>query len=201
LVVLPPSAGGVTTILTTVLEAAVLSTAVEEEHRVDSLREFLYQLPTIPWFEHIGEADNSMAKVRWLRTWHDWPGPEAPGVEAAAMRAQDLKHYLEEEANRRGVDIGSTWDTTESAARTHARNALPYDPEQDAWHAPTQSAWDAGWYAALVACHLQLELQVPIDLGRIWDLFKLGHWPCGYVTPLGEPGDGAGFARAELLVL
>ena len=167
---------------------------------MNSLSKFLDGLEAIPWFEHLGDANRPMAGVRRLRSWDDWPGPEDDGVEAAATRAQQLKDELDQEASRRQVDIRQRWDSIQTAVRTQASKAVPYDPYQDSWHGPTQCVWDAAWYAALIACHLQLELPIPIDLGRIWSYFEMGHWPCGYVNPPRNPVDGSAYAAAELLV-
>ena len=47
---------------------------------------------------------------------------------------------------------------------------MPFDPEQDAWHAPTQCVWDAAYCAGLIGCFVALEWSVPDDLQEHWAL-------------------------------
>ena len=47
------------------------------------------------------------------------------------------------------------FDRVSAVAVRHASASVPsFDSAEDAWHAPTQCAWDAGYVAALVACVL-----------------------------------------------
>ncbi|MFN3652284.1 MAG: hypothetical protein ACK47B_22120 [Armatimonadota bacterium] len=58
---------------------------------------------------------------------------------------------------------------------------MPYDPEQDCFHAPTQAVWHAAWTAGLVALCCFLGQPVPPELASQWHWFSEGHWPCGWV--------------------
>jgi hypothetical protein len=66
---------------------------------------------------------------------------------------------------------------------------VPFDADQDAWHAPTQCVWDAACWTALVACVLACGWAVPEDLVEVWNWYAAGHWPSGFAD---EPGDGPG---------
>jgi hypothetical protein len=80
-----------------------LCALVEGEPTVDSLVEFLVQLPASRWFERIGEADYSMSRVMWLRTWHDWPGPEA-SRDRLQFSARSPAQQLDNEINATFLD-------------------------------------------------------------------------------------------------
>jgi hypothetical protein len=66
------------------------------------------------------------------------------------------------------------------AVLSSAKQKVPYDPEQDAWHGPTQCVWDVAWWAALVAVHvLVLRRSLPEKVRQVWQWVAAGHWPCG----------------------
>ena len=66
------------------------------------------------------------------------------------------------------------------------------DHEQDAWHAPTRCAWDAGYATALIACVLACGWPVPEDLTEVWNWYQAGHWPSGFAEEASEDPAGIG---------
>lgn len=122
-------------------------------------------------FENVGrpiaDADNQR-----IFAWDDWPGPEFEGSLTIAERQQQLHDELvpshEEEH----------WRTALQAAVDHVATLIPYDPDEDSYHAPTAAAWYAAWTFALEVVHLSLGVTLPADLRSQIAWYERGHWPC-----------------------
>ena len=119
-------------------------------------------------------------------------GPENASVEAFALAQQDMKDRIFAEAPAT-ADVPTLFDRVNTLVMEQARRFVPFDPGQDAWHAPTLCVWEAGYTAALVACVLACGWTVPGDLAEIWAWFEAGHWPSGFAAEPGDlPGDRHG---------
>lgn len=144
------------------------------------LDEFLVQLREIPWFARVGRTDPSDSRVVRLSRWEDWPGPQEPSIAVLNERQQALHDAILGEAGDRAGDLRDLWDRVQAIVLDAASRLVPFDPDEDTWHAPTAAVWQAAWTAGLVALCLASGRAVPLDLLEQWDWFARGHWPCGY---------------------
>jgi hypothetical protein len=160
------------------------------DHRIGAvtLGEFERELAEVAWFAHLGEPSPWDSGCVRISAWEQWPGPENALGEAFGLAFQDLCDGIFAAcAAAAGDHLQVLFDRVYAAVRNRARAAVPSDdPDQDAWHAPTQCAWDAGYVAALIACVLACGWPVPEDLAEVWNWYEAGHWPSGFS---GEPGD------------
>ena len=145
-----------------------------------ALVNFLDYLERIPWFGNVGKPLPAGTSAKQLRGWEDWPGPEEPPIFELAERHQALYEALLKGAERRRAELSRLWEHVREIVFRRALPAVPCDPEQDAWHAPTTAVWQAAWTAALVAWCLRLGCPIPAELQEQWDWFAGGHWPSGY---------------------
>jgi len=152
---------------------------------------FLAHLLKVPWFAHVGQSIADPGVPR-LGTWDEWAGPEEESgrIIALSLQHQDWRDALLAAHTRREAELETLWQRVNDAVMSAATGKLPYDPDADAWHAPTTAVWQAVWTAGLVAWHLACEAPIPPDLAQQWDWYARGHWPCGYatLTPDGMPG-------------
>lgn len=154
--------------------------------------EFDRGLSQVGWFARLGMPspwDGGRARIF---AWRHWPGPENASVEAFALAQQNMKDRIFAEGPA-VADLPALFDRVNTRVMEQARRFVPFDPGQDAWHAPTLCVWEAGYTAALVACVLACGWRVPDDLAEIWAWFEAGHWPSGFAAEPGElPGDRYG---------
>jgi hypothetical protein len=145
-----------------------------------ALTKFLIELGSIPWFSNIGKSLPADTAAKQLRRWEDWPGPEEPTISELHERQQVLYEDMMAESEGRRKELLELWDRVHKTALTFASLAVPYDPDQDAWHGPTMAVWQAAWTAGLIAWCIYLRRPIPKDLQEQWKWFVLGHWPSGY---------------------
>jgi hypothetical protein len=150
--------------------------------------EFEHGLPQVGWFARLGMPSPWDGGCVRIFAWRHWPGPENAAVEAFALAQQDMKNRIFAEAPA-PADLPALFDRVNTQVIAQARRFVPFDPGQDAWHAPTLCVWEAGYTAALVACVLACDGPVPADLAETWAWFEAGHWPSGFAA---EPGDFPG---------
>jgi hypothetical protein len=150
--------------------------------------EFEHGLPQVGWFARLGMPSPWDGGCARIFAWRHWPGPENAAVEAFALAQQDMKNRIFAEAPA-PADLPALFDRVNTQVIAQARRFVPFDPGQDAWHAPTLCVWEAGYTAALVACVLACDGPVPADLAETWAWFEAGHWPSGFAA---EPGDFPG---------
>ena len=162
---------------------------MEPSMQPSSLSDYLARLDTVPWFSTIGTPIPESPGVPRISGWDEWPGPEDDNVSALALRQQaplrrDHGRWLPNHLLKR------TWDQIHEAVFRRVLLAVPYDPAQDAWHAPSSAVWQAAWTAGLVGLCLAAGRSIPEDLQTQWQWFLRGHWPCGYksVGDDGQPG-------------
>lgn len=157
-------------------------------HRIGALTagEFERRLAVVPWFAHLGEPSPWDGGCARIFAWEQWPGPENALGEAFGQATQDMHDRIFAACPAAAGDLQALFDRVRAAAMSHSCVAVPFDPGQDAWHAPTQCVHAAGYVAALIACVLACGWPVPEDLAEMWNWLGAGHWPSGFAD---EPGD------------
>jgi hypothetical protein len=153
--------------------------------------EFLARLPALLWFAHVGQPipDSNVPRIRH---WDEWAGPEEKSgrIIALSLRHQAWHDALLAAHPEQRADLEALWSRVTDVVMGAAAERIPYDPDADAWHAPTTALWQAVWTAGLVAWHLASDEPIPADLAEQWAWYARGHWPCGYayLKAGGEPG-------------
>jgi len=154
--------------------------------------EFERGLSQVEWFARLGMPSQWDSGCARISAWGHWPGPENAAVEAFALAQQDMKDRIFAGAPA-AAGLPALFDRVNTQVMAQARRCVPFDPGQDAWHAPTLCVWAAGFTAALVACVLACDWPVPDDLAEVWAWFEAGHWPSGFAAEPGDlPGDRYG---------
>ena len=134
---------------------------------------------SVPWLANLGGTIADKGVPRIFR-WEDWPEPEDDAVLELSLRHQSLHDHLLEEAGERQAELLALWEQVQQATLAAAQHAILYNPQQDAWHAPTAAVWQAAWTAALVTLHHYTNRPLPADLADQWTWYLHGHWPCMY---------------------
>ena len=147
-----------------------------------SVEDFLAKVESLPWFRNLGQPNPSDSRVKRIYRWEDWPGPEEPSVSELAFRQQALYDDLMRAAGEDREQLSAFWDRIHTVVFRVAAPAVPYDPQQDTWHAPTAAVWQAAWTAGLMGLCLQVRRPIPPDLLEQWEWFVRGHWPAGYAS-------------------
>ncbi len=142
-----------------------------------SVDDLLQQLASVPWFRHIGESPIADASVKRMHKWEDWPGPEEPSVSELSERQQRLYDQILDGAGKNQEQLKALWDRIHSLVFEAATPVVPYDAQQDAWHGPTATVWQAAWTAGLIGLCLQTGRAVPSELQDQWKWYVRGHWP------------------------
>ncbi len=113
---------------------------------------FLADLPTVPWFAKVGQpiAGDSVPRI-W--TWEEWAGPEEESgrIVALSLRHQDWHDALLAAHSTKEAELETLWHGVAGIVLACVPEHVPYDPDADAWHAPTLAVWQAVWTAGLVA--------------------------------------------------
>lgn len=104
--------------------------------------------------------------------WNQWPGPENALGEAFGFASQETHDQIFAASPLAADDLRLLFDRGHEAAMSRARTVVPYDPNQDTWHAPTMSVWQAAYAAGLIMCVLASEWPVPDDLVEEWNWFE-----------------------------
>lgn len=141
---------------------------------------FLEDLKAVPWFRNIGRSTAVDSRLRRIHRWEDWPGPEDPSVSELSTREQALHDEILGIAGEDRSELVRLWGRIHAVVFRSAASVVPYDPQQDAWHAPSTAVWQAAWTAGLVGLFQQSRHPIPMDLREQWNWFVRGHWPCGY---------------------
>jgi hypothetical protein len=149
--------------------------------------DFLNRIETLPWFANLGESLPEDSDCKRIRDWSEWPGPEEPSVAEIADQQQAI--YEELMAGEHSAQLQELWDRIQAIVLRVAAPRVPYDPEQDSWHAPTMAVWHAIWTAGLMGLCLYLNHPIPSELRTQWEWFARGHWPCDWDGdfPSGRP--------------
>jgi hypothetical protein len=156
--------------------------------------EFERELAEVAWFAHLGEPSRWDDGCVRIFGWEQWPAPEDELILQSALTLQDLRDRVFAACLPAAAEhLQVMFDRVYTAVVSRAGCAVPFDPEEDAWHGPTQCAWDAGYAAALVACVLACGWPVPEDLAEVWNWYQAGHWPSGFAA---ETAGGAASVEA-----
>lgn len=154
----------------------VANTRRDHQIYARTVGEFERVLARVAWFAHLGEPSPWDGGCVRISAWEQWPGPENALGETFALSFQDIRHGIFAACSPTPADdLQVLFDRVCAAVRNRAAAAVPlYDPEHDAWHAPTQCAWDAGYVGALIACVLACGWPVPEDLVEVWNWYEAG---------------------------
>lgn len=144
------------------------------------IEQFWAELERVPWFESLGKPVEAVAGVLQIFAWEAWPGPDDPTVMNQSLRQQDLYDALLAAAEDRTPEAKQLWERIHAIVFRDAAPRVPYDSNQDCWHAPTQSVWNAAWTAGLVGLCLFLGRPIPPELAQQWTWYTAGHWPCAW---------------------
>jgi len=147
--------------------------------RFDDLAEFERSLGSIRWFCRIGLMDDDSAAH--LGSWDDWPGPEAPSVQSLF---DPLSELIDRTIGLSDLPVlQAIFERVRSNVVDAASVLVPYDPNQDAWHAPTTAVWHASSLAGLMAMYVVLGIDAPPNVIVQWRWFCRGHWPAAVAGP------------------
>jgi hypothetical protein len=147
---------------------------------------FLAQLENVSWFSNLGAPTPPDARVVRMLTWDDWPGPEEPAVLELFAREHELYERIIDERDADDGLMGLSKRVRKTVMRS-ASNNVPFDPDEDPWHAPSAAVWQAAYITELIALCLQTGRDVPPGLHEQWNWFVRGHWPAGCAS-LDDPG-------------
>jgi hypothetical protein len=153
--------------------------APHHPEKIILIERFLADLESVPWFSNIGKEIPPEFTIKRLSSWEVWPGPEDIGISELSLMQQSLFDEIMATSDNKGhlVDL---WDKIHEIVVRVAKTKVPYDPDKDAWHAPTLAVWQAAWTAGLIGLCLATNRPIPMDLQEQWDWFLRGHWPSGY---------------------
>jgi hypothetical protein len=164
----------------------VANSRLSRQITAHSLDEFERSLGKVAWFANLGQPSPWDEGCVRIYAWDQWPGPNKGVAEALAFMAQDFYDRIFA-ASPLGADaLKALFDRMHEIVMDHAHTAVPFDPEQDCFHAPSQCVWHAAYDAGLIACVLASGWPVPDDLVEEWNWFEAGHWPASFAH---EPGD------------
>ena len=145
-----------------------------------TLETFLDRLDRVPWLQHLGQPTDRDGEVHRIHDWDEWPGPEEPNIAELGLWWQDRHDAVLAQAGADRAAAEGLFNEVQAKVFDRAKAAVPYDPEQDAWHGPTQCVWDVSYWAGLVALYLQLGQPLPDQIKQVWSWVEAGHWPCGF---------------------
>ena len=157
-------------------------------------------LGQVAWFAHLGELSRWDGNCVRMFAWDQWPGPENALGEIFGCGSQETYDRIFAASSLAAGDLQVLFDRGHAAVMRRARMAVPFDPGQDSWHAPTQCVRQAAYTAGLIMCILGSGWPVPDDLVEEWNWFQAGHWPAGFADhPADMPENQLIFPR-QLLV-
>lgn len=141
---------------------------------------FFRSLEALPLLRNIGQPipDSSVPR---LPSWDAWPGPFDPLVEVIHTRQADLRDRLLA-ASPKAAELAPAFDELVNAVVALVRDRVPFDPNEDSWHAPTTAVWYVAWTAALVWLSDSVGEQIGPELAAQWHWFGRGHWPAAIVS-------------------
>ena len=132
---------------------------------------------TVPWLRHLGAASSYDAEL--IPDWDGWHGPE--DRETAVFDQRLLKLRVQVDRAVRGLerpDVAARVKAVGEIVHERAASAVPYDPEEDPWHPPTNATGAASYVAETLTGYAAFGWPVPADLRAIWSWYEAGHWPC-----------------------
>jgi hypothetical protein len=145
-----------------------------------SADDFRRRLRELAWFARLGEPSPWDDGCVRISDWSEWPGPDD---ERVAELAEELQSIHDAALRSGDPRVEELFTATRDLVLEEAARAVPFDPDEDAYHAPTQSVWDAAYCAGVIACYLHLGWPIPDDGRELWAWYEAGHWPCGFADP------------------
>jgi hypothetical protein len=167
----------------------VANTRRDRQIAARSPEEFERELDRVAWFAHLGERSPWDGNCVRMFAWDQWPGPENALGEAFGFASGETRNRIFAASPLAADDLRLLFDRGHAAVMSQACTAVPYEPNQDAWHAPTQCVWGAAYAAGLIMCVLASGWLVPDDLAEEWNWYEAGHWPAGFAS---HPADRSG---------
>jgi hypothetical protein len=139
---------------------------------------------TIPWLRHLGAATEYDAGAERIHDWDGWHGPEDRATSAYDARTLALTEPIDRAMRGLGrPDVGEPMAAVGRIVHERARSAVPYDPQEDAWHGPTNATASAEYVARMLAGYAAFGWPIPADLRAIWGWYEAGHWPFAFAGP------------------
>jgi hypothetical protein len=133
----------------------------------------------IPWLRRLGEEESYDAGAQRIRDWGGWHGPE--DRDTAAFDGRLLAFRVAVDRAVRGLEragVGERMQAVGEVVHERAASAVPFDPEEDPWHGPTNATGAAAYVAETLVGYAAFGWPVPADLRAIWSWYEAGHWPC-----------------------
>jgi hypothetical protein len=139
---------------------------------------FLRDIESMRWFVNIGVPVSPASRVKQIRAWDEWAGPDDEAVGELHSRQQSLYDEIMK-LDQSGAGR-ALWDRIHAIVQRVAAASVPYDAKEDAWYGPNVAVWQAAWTAGLVGLYLYFRRPLPQDLTEQWQWFLKGHWPCDW---------------------
>lgn len=140
-----------------------------------SFEQFLRLLASLPLLRNVGQPIPDTS-VQRLASWEAWPGPSDPLVEAIHTRQAELHDRLLS-GSPSAAELDAAFDELVNAVVALVRDRVPFDQDEDSWHAPTTAVWHVAWTAALVWLSETVGEHIGPELAAQWRWFSAGHWP------------------------
>jgi hypothetical protein len=137
-------------------------------------------LREVPWLGNLGRPHAREAQAARIHDWDEWHGPEGGYGDWFGRYPPVVREQLEAQYPERATELAEVWDRIERVVIKVAGSGVPGFGEGDAHNGPTSCVYQAGYTAALVACHVRLERPIPDPIVEEWMWFTEGHWPCDY---------------------
>lgn len=155
---------------------------MNKEPNYAPVTEFIEQLKTVQWFANLGKSSPWDQYVQRVHSWEEIPSPDHPPIEAFALQTQAWKDALLKvrTSKRDKLSLDTAWQETHTLVMHSAAAKVAFDPDQDAYHAPSLSVWSAAWMASVISCYRLYARPLPEETEEVWAWFLRGHWPCGY---------------------
>ncbi len=156
-------------------------------NRMTRVAKFLNTLEDIPWFANIGKPLPEGSTSKRIHSWDEWPGPEEPSVAEVGDATSDIFEELTQGED--SDQLSKLHRRIRNSVVRIAKHRVPFDEDEDTWHAPNAAVCEAGWVAGLIGLFLWLNRPVPPGLVEEWKWFVAGHWPCDWEGdyPEGQP--------------
>ena len=141
------------------------------------------ELSGIPWFERLGRPSARDEAVVRIFSWDEWQGPETPGATLyAALSQQWHDDIFDGAGDDERVELMAIEKRLHAAAFPIISDKLPWDPDEDPWHGPTNAVDSACWLVAVAGLAIAKHGTLPSSatFAAAWQWYRDGHWPFAF---------------------